>query len=335
MLDVLTKCILGGAAVLLQALAVYALWHPVGAIDPLFGFLFWQVLAAFMMAWFVLTVLPRRYHRLGGMAFAHVFAMCLLLPVGGGVLFLILMLMSVMFPSMRRPTEFTLVENPTFVTYLISRVRHGMGARLRARLENPRVSTDDRLSAMAAFRSLPPHITGGVLLDLLSDRSEEIRLLAYGIFDTAEKAIMQEVVLAREKVAQATTSAELAHINSRLAELHWELIYQNFVRGEMRGHTLKRVEQYAREALELNSRDANMWYLLGRCALLSENPDEAEAFFSRARRNQFPSGRLLPWLAEAAFLRGDYAKIGEMLAPLSHSGTTSSMLRPVVHYWNA
>lgn len=333
MLDLLTKCILGGAAVLLQALAVLVLWQPVSIMDPLFVFLFWQVLAAFMMAWFVLAVLPRRYHRLGGMAFAHVFALCLLLPVAGFVLFFILLLMSVVLPAMRRPAEFTLVENPTFVTYLISRVKHGMGARLRARLENPRVSTDDRLSAMAAFRSLPPHITGGVLLDLLSDKTEEIRLLAYGIFDTAEKAIMQEVVLAREKIAQATTSAEMARINSRLAELHWELIYQNFVRGEMRGHTLKRVEQYAREALELNSRDANMWYLLGRCALLSENPQDAEAFFSRARRNQFPSGRLLPWLGEAAFLRSDYTGIGEMLAPLMRSGTASSMLQPVVRYW--
>lgn len=335
MFDLLIKSILGAAAVSLQGVAVYTILHPISIVDPLLGFLFWQVLAAFMTAWFVVAVLPSRYHRLGGMAFAHVFVMCLVLPVGGLVLFLSLLLMSMAFPGVRRTAEFTLVENPSFVTYLIARVRHGMGARLRARLENSRVSTDDRLSAMAAFRSLPPHFTGSVLQNLLSDKTEEIRLLAYGIFDSAEKVIMREVVLAREKIVQATTTAELAGVNSRLAELHWELIYQNFVRGEMRGHVLKRVEHYAREALDLNSRDANMWYLLGRCALLNENPAEAENFFSRAQRNQFPAGRLLPWLAEAAFLRGEYMKIPEMLVPLSHSGTASSMLQPVVRYWTA
>lgn len=333
MLDVLTKCILGAVAISLQGVAVYAILQPTSIADPLFGFLIWQALAAFTMAWFVLTVLARRQQRLGGMAFAHVFVMCLFLPVGGPVLFLSLMLMSVAFPSVRRPAEFTLIENPTFVTYLISRVRHGMGARLRSRLENPLVSADDRLSAMAAFRTLPPHITGSVLQNLLTDKSEDLRLLAYGIFDTAEKVIMQEVVRAREKITQAATAAELAGINSRLAELHWELIYQNFVRGEMRGHALKHVEQYAREALELNSRDANMWYLLGRCAMLNEKPEKAEIFFLRAQRNQFPSGRLLPWQAEAAFLRGEYTKIPEMLAPVSHNGTVSSTLQPVVRYW--
>lgn len=335
MLDIFAKFILGAAAVSLQGVAVYTILQPMSIVYPLFGFLFWQTLAAFVMAWFVLALLARRQNRLGGMAFAHVFVICLFLPVAGQILFLGLMLMSVAFPSVSRTAEFTYVENPTFVTYLIARVNHGVGARLRSRLENPLVSADDRLSAMAAFRILPPHITGSVLQNLLTDKSEEIRLLAYGIFETSEKVIMQEVVHTREKIAQATTSAELAGINSRLAELHWELIYQNFVRGEMRGHTLKRVEQYAREALEFNSRDANMWYLLGRCALLNEKPDEADAFFSRAQRNQFPAGRLLPWRAEAAFLRGDYAKISEMLAPLSHSGTASSMLQPVVRYWEA
>lgn len=333
MLRILIKCLLGFGAVLSQAMAVLVLWQPMGMVDPLLGFFIWQVLAAFMAAWFVLTALPSHYNRLGGLAFAHAFAICLFLPVAGLALFLVLLLVSAVFPAPRRHADFAVVENPEFVTYLISRVNHGMGARLRARLENPNVSTDDRLSAMAAFRYLPPHITGGILVDLLSDETEEIRLLAYGIFDMAEKAIVQEILLAREKMAGAVTSMESAYISSRLAELHWELIYQNFVRGEVRRYTLERVEQYAHEALELNSRDANMWYLLGRCALFGNNPEDAETFFSRARRNQFPSGRLLPWLGEAAFLRRDYRKIRELLAPLNDSGTTSSMLQPVVRYW--
>ncbi|WP_460873458.1 hypothetical protein [Paralcaligenes ginsengisoli] len=333
MLRILCSCVLGLLALVTQALALRTFWQPVGSFDPVLVFFGWQVLAAFMMGLFMLSALPRHYHggRVG--AFAHIFAICLFLPVAGQVLFLSVILVAVLLPAADKQADSALVENPEFVTYLVSRVTHGGGARLRARLENRNGSTEDRMAAMVAVQTLPSHITGGMLRDLLSDPSEEIRLLAYGIVDGAEKSIMQEIFLAQEHLADAVTAAEKSDVNSRLAELHWELIYQNLVHGEVHRYTLERVEQYAHEALEQNNENASMWYLLGRCALLSNKPREAQEFLQSAQFYYFPADRLLPWQAEAAFLQRDYGRVGKLLGPLGNS-TASPLLQPTVRYWS-
>lgn len=322
---------LGVLAVLAQAAAIRTVWLTSGSVDPLLVFFGWQVVAAFIAALFVLCALKRQ--RTGIAAFVHIFVICLFLPVAGLTLFISLIFAALVFPPPRKEVDSLLVENPEFVTYLISRINHGEGGRLRARLAHNNMSTDDRMAAMVALRSLPSHITGGMLRDLLSDQTEEIRLLAYGIFDAAEQEIMQEIFLAREKLSGAATPDEKAGINRRLAELHWELIYQNLVHGEVYRYTVERVEQYAHDALALDGKDSALWYLLGRCALLNGKAREAEDFLIRARHAHFPVDRLLPWLGEAAFIRRDYRQISGLLAPLA-DGTTSFLLQPSVRYWS-
>ena len=333
MVKLLVTCVLGLLALVAQIIAVRMLWRPAGSLDPLIVFFGWQVLAAIMAALFVLSALPRHYKQPGMGGFIHVFAICLFLPIAGQILFLSLIVVACMFPAADMPVDSITVENPKFVTYLVSRVSHGAGARLRARLENRNVPAGDRMAAMVAVRSLPSHITGGMLRDLLSDPTEEIRLLAYGVFDAAEKAIRQNIFLAQSQMEQVATISEKPAISSRLAELHWELIYQNLVHGEVERFTLERVKQYAHEALASNSGIAAMWYLLGRCALLDNDAHSAEEFLQRAQFNHFPVDRLLPWQAEAAFLKHDYCRIGEMLSPLDVR-KTSSMLQPIVRYWS-
>lgn len=333
MLRVLCSCVLGVLAAVAQAVALRTFWQPVGSYDPVLVFFGWQVLAAFMMGLFMLSALPQHYSRRRVGAFAHIFAICLFLPVAGQILFLSVILVAVLLPAANKQPDSALVENPEFVTYLVSRVTHGGGARLRARLENRDGSTEDRMAAMVAVQSQPSHITGAMLSDLLSDPSEEIRLLAYGIVDGAEKSVMQEIFQAQEHLADAVTSTEKSDINCRLAELHWELIYQNLVHGEVHRFTLERVEQYAHEALKQNNQTASMWYLLGRCALLRNQPREAQKFLQSAQFYYFPADRLLPWQAEAAFLQRDYGRVGKLLSPLRNS-TASPLLQPTVRYWS-
>ncbi|MBP6018116.1 MAG: hypothetical protein KA735_01370 [Burkholderiaceae bacterium] len=334
MIRLLYSFTVGLLALATQGLAIRVFFQPTGAIDPILVFFAWQVLAALMMALFTSSVLLRRYRGPHSGIFIHVFAVCLFLPVAGQILFLSIILVAMAFPSVNKLADSTLVQNPKFVTYLVSRVTHGGGARLRARLANSDGSTEDRMAAMVAVQSLPTHITDGMLRKLLTDPYEEIRLLAYGVVDSAEKAIMKRIFLAQEKLTDAVTSAEKNEVNSRLAELYWELIYQHLVEGEVHSYTLERVEHYAHEALEHRTKNAAMWYLLGRCALLRNKPDQAEEFFRNAQYHSFPADRLLPWLAEVAFLQRDFGRIGKMLIPLSNS-TTSPLLQPSVRYWSA
>ena len=47
-----------------------------------------------------------------------------------------------------------------------------------------------------------------------------------------------------------------------------------------------------------------------------------------------PSERLVPWLAEVAFLRGDYDRVSQLLASLRNASSLP-MLNPVVRYWSS
>jgi hypothetical protein len=54
---------------------------------------------------------------------------------------------------------------------------------------------------------------------------------------------------------------------------------------------------------------------------------------ARAQALGFPRERLVPWLAETAYLQRDYARVAELLASLGHASVLP-MLKPVVRYWS-
>jgi polysaccharide biosynthesis protein PelE len=54
----------------------------------------------------------------------------------------------------------------------------------------------------------------------------------------------------------------------------------------------------------------------------------------RALELGFPRERLIPWLAEVAFLRGEYAQTGQWLATLGNAAALPT-LKPVVTYWSS
>jgi polysaccharide biosynthesis protein PelE len=326
--------VFGLLALATQAHAVYTymLWQPAGALDPLLSFFVWQAIVALANALLGVTALPQHDRRSRRGAFLHIFALCLFLPVAGPVLFFSLILVARMFPAPLDSVKVRSVEAPQF-THLISRLTCDTGARLRVRVENLRSSPADRIAALAALQSLPSRITGGLLRDLLSDPVEEIRLLAYGIVDGTEKSIMQKIVVAREQLERVVDAHARGNANGRLAELYWELIYQNLVRGAVYRYTLSQVEHFARRALSQNQRNASMWYLLGRCASLNDAPQRAEQCFQRAQALHFPADQLLPRLAEVAFLKRDYSRIGPLLDSLG-KGAMVPVLQPVVRYWS-
>jgi uncharacterized protein HemY len=70
----------------------------------------------------------------------------------------------------------------------------------------------------------------------------------------------------------------------------------------------------------------------GRLALDRRDLDGAEALLARAIECGFARDRMLPYLAEAAYLRGDYARVRALLAQMNPSAVLPVM-KPVVDYW--
>ncbi|VVD59646.1 polysaccharide transport system component protein [Pandoraea aquatica] len=312
---------------------------PVGDVVP--AVLAWQAVTALLAGGFVTCALPASYRDRRGV-FWHIALATFFLPVAGMVVVMGVLLMGYLFPPPRESLPAGLVETPGFVSHLVARVRHGAGMRLRARLRNVQGERDDRVAALISVQALPSRVTSEIARDLLADPVEEVRLLAYGILDGMEKRIMQQIFVMRDRHEAAEDDDERAHACVCLAQLYWELIYQNLVRGEVLRFTLERVEKFARDALEQHEDDASMWYLLGRCALMREHPDVAEMHLRQAQFHSFPTERLLPWLAEAAFQRRRYDRVSLLLGGLGagvtgakgvSNATASPVVQPAVRFW--
>lgn len=324
------------AVVVLALAQAWALWQLAptstanGALEP--ALLLDAVFGA-LQALMVWLLLPLRYRKPLGFTLLFVWLVCSFVPFFGGMILLVSCLWAAWFPARHRDEDMQEVPTPQFVTYLMSRVSHGGGARLQARLINTQVNASDRLSALVAIQSMPTRTTGTLLRELLADPVEDVRLIAYGTLDQAENEVMQKIFQTAQTLDYAQSNGERHAINRQLAELYFELVYQNLVQGAVYKHTLEQADRYARAALETDASDAALWMIRGRLALANGDADEAQHHMARAQELGFPRERLVPWMAEVAFLQGNYPRVSELLASLTNAASLP-MLNPVVRYWS-
>lgn len=126
--------------------------------------------------------------------------------------------------------------------------------RTQEQLRNRQLPLDLRMKALLIIQNRPTRYTENLLREALGDPFEDLRLLAYGILASKEKQISQRIhdVLNTLNLAIEQTQTEAAYIATReLAELYWELTYQNLVQGGMRAYALEQVQHYAAQALPL------------------------------------------------------------------------------------
>ncbi|CAB3774875.1 hypothetical protein [Paraburkholderia humisilvae] len=321
------------AVALAQGCAIWPLAAGATTQGPLLPAMLLNAVCGALQAVLFRLMLPRRYREPRGFTLLFLWLFCTFVPVAGGLVPLVSCAWAACFPAKRSDEDVQQVSAPEFVTYLMSRVSHGGGARLQARLVNTQVNASDRLSALVAIQSMPTRTTGTLLRDLLADPIEDVRLIAYGTLDQAENDVMQKIFRTAQELDVAQSDSERHAINRQLAELYFELIYQNLVQGAVYTHTLEQADRYARAALEINDADAALWLIRGRLALAHGAADEAARYMARAQALGFPHERLVPWLAEAAYLQRDYPRVAELIASLGHASVLP-MLKPVVRYWS-
>lgn len=348
MLKGLILVISGAAAVALQAHGiVLALW-PSGAAGPWWHAPAWHlagtVASGFFAATFAAIVTPApqppaadtipgrsRHPLLAG--FVHGAGMALFLPVLGPALLAFGVFLPVAFHRPRPDVQWHIVPTPSYRPEFAQRRGYASLARIRARLDGTHSPDAERLSATLALKTMPLRVSGHTLEGLLTDDAEEIRLLAYGAASNAENRLVQAVADVQARMRAGGQEAVKDGLCD-LAQLHWELVYQMLARGQLRHYSLDRAKHYARSALELDNALGEMWFLLGRCALLEGDALKAEQFLTNARTCRYPENRLLPWLAEAAFMRRDFAQTRRTLDPLG-SGCVIPGVQPVIHYWTS
>ena len=324
--------ILGFLAFLFQGLALHALMGPPAGVDVLLVFFFWQACASLLTTIFYAVLWPEFFSLPGRASLLHVFLTCQFLPVAGALLFLTEMAVHRFLKPLPDHGYLGAADTPEFNHHLLTRITHGVGSRLLAKLTTTEAPLASKLSAVVTLRSMPLRYSGQMLSDLLADSNDEVRLLAYGTMDGAEKEVMKQIYEIHHQLASLPAGQPPVQLWMRMAELYWELIYQNLVTGEVRQHTLTQIAHFAHQVLDRSPEEAEMWFLLGRCALLHRDYGTAENHFLHAQRLNYPQDRLLPWLAEVAFLKGELHRIPYLLSGLRNSARMPQ-LQPLLRYW--
>ncbi|WP_240655711.1 sugar ABC transporter permease [Paraburkholderia phosphatilytica] len=296
-----------------------------------------NALAAVVLALGTGWVLPARYRQPKRSVFAYLWVLYFAVPFGGLLCTLGSLAVAASLRHRDRNLPIERVEEPEFSSSLMGTVSYGRGARLKAELQNADASTSFRMTALLAMQSMPVRTVSPLLQSMLADPLDDIRLLAYGILDSREKLLTQRILAERAKLdgknQRSATGVARRRANKALAELYSELIYENLVTGDVYRNAADQADAYASAALADGPDDASLWRLRGRLALDRRDLDAAETLLQRAIDQGFPRERMLPYLAEAAYLRRQYARVRELLAEIGQHGTLPTM-RPVLEFWH-
>ncbi|HTP63720.1 MAG TPA: hypothetical protein VMJ14_16745 [Burkholderiales bacterium] len=290
--------------------------------------------ASVLMALVLPTLLPKAQISRPRPAFLFFFSVAFFVPVLGVAGLLGAVLVGRLIPERARSERFDLYDAPVYEPRAreIASVRSKGGVRIQ--LENAAAPVETRLKALLAVQSLPARVANPLVREMLSDPSDDLRLVAYGILDAREKSINARIHGATQRLAQMPPARERALLERQLADLYWELVYQGLVQGDLRDHALAQVRAHLDQALSLDPEDTALWSLCGRLAALEGGYDEAQRAFERALRFGLAEARVLPYLAEVAFRQRRFDEVREFAVKLGAAPQTQRMAQ-VIQYWSA
>jgi len=329
-------------AAALTMLASAAVAFELGALAVLFGvaqgtrelLLFFALhgVASAALTVFAWSTLPEAYREPRHWVCALIFSFCFFVPLLGPLGLLTALVVAFVLPKRKTHQPFTGVQTPEFVLSIQEpELAFGEGG-VKSLLLNPSTPLPLRLKSLLALQNMPVRIVGPMLRELLSDPEDDIRLTAYGMLDAQEKKILDHIRGERERAA-STDDADIRLGSLRhLAELHWELVYADLVQGDLRLHALDTALDYVRQAEAVSPGEPGIRFLHGRLELACRRPEAAEDAFRAAVARGIPESRVLPYLAEIAYQRGDYGYTRALMARIAGKQVTP-LMAPLMRYW--
>ena len=291
-----------------------------------------QALASAVLALVTLTVMPPQWREPRRPVLALLFCFAFFIPLFGAIGMLLAVLLTLLLPRRWQYKDFGEVERIEYMPLNSESDTQLRISSLRTALLDPDAPSDLRLRSLVAMQTLPMRTVGPLLRKLLRDPSDDLRLLAYGMLDSAEKSL--NTLIASEQRNLEKNPERLLRLNSlrHLAELHWELVYTGLVQGDVRDHAIAGALGYLRDALRLAAADPGLWLLRARLLQAAGDLAEADEALSIAVSCGLEEVRALPYLAEIAYSRRSFALVKDYLG-LIPTGKVTPVMAPVVRYW--
>lgn len=303
----------------------------------LVGYLLIHALASVLLAFFALPLLLHKAAKPRWAVLSLIAAISYAVPIGGFMGIVIALLVLRFYRSSDKAAAFDSVQLPEFDLH--QRSQGGFRqAGLRSFLGNPDVPVRSRMKAMVALQYVSGRLSTPLLRNVLNDPSEDLRMLAYGMIDTQEqrinRAIDHELSILREGAnadGKPQTKAAL-EAAEHLAELYWELVYQQLAQGDLRKYAIQESLRYGEMVLEKKPNDTLLWLQRGRLLHSSNQLDDAAECYEKALALGIPATRVLPYQAELHFARRNFVETQKTIRQLSADGSLPR-LRAVIEYW--
>jgi tetratricopeptide (TPR) repeat protein len=160
-----------------------------------------------------------------------------------------------------------------------------------------------------------------------------VRLIAFGMLDSEEKKLSVHIQRERANLALELSTEQRYTCLRHLAELHWELIYASLAQGEVRKHMLGEARSYLDQALSMDLEpESGLMFLKGRILLAQGEIDESQRAIEQSLNLGQPSTSALPYLAEIAFKRREFALVKQLMTQLAELNVASKT-RAIVDFW--
>lgn len=307
----------------------------------------------FMLLLYLL--LPTRLRQPRATVLLLCFALTFFIPFFGLLALWIAVLVTRWLPQRIVRLPFRLADAPDLPQSARAEGRRFRELSVRPVLADARLAPALRTPALNVLSTMPLRVVGDLLHQLLADPVEEMRLVAYGLLDNREKELrhriteqtaeLQRIDAHLKALAEATPKARArirsdAHTSPTLhalhlramVELNFELVYQRLVQGDLRDFALQQALIYADKAIALAGPEAGLLQLRARVYIEADYLARARVDLEQAQAHGAPPVRVLPYLAEIAYRKGDWAGVRELLEPLQ-SLPVSPRLAALRRYW--
>ncbi len=315
----------------LSALAV--LWGGDQSLATYFAFLTLHALASGLWGVICWTLLPAHLRQPRLHVLALMALMAFFIPLVGALCLLLAAWVARWYPRVEAQRQFGAVPVPEFQHAggeLQERGRRLRENSLGRLISDTRLDPALRSRALNALSALSPRVSSRSLRQLLGDPVEDLRLVAYGLLDRAEKRLREQIAQMEKQLAAQAVQPAPAH--RAIAELHFELVQQNLVQGDLRKYALAESHQHLELAMAQMPQDGGLLQLRARILMEQQEWERAAQDLQQAASAGLPAQRTAPWLAELAFQQGHWAGVRQALQALT-AHTQTPRMAAAVRYW--
>ena len=337
-----------GAATSLE-LAALSMLTKTPTLAHLASYFALHAIASTVVASLAWALLPTKYKRPIAPAYALLWAFAFFIPALGVTALLLVVQVARRFPRILRTERYVTVLMPEFSGVQREATERSdiRAADARRILKDTNLPLETRLRVLVALQVMQPKAAVPLLMGLLSDPSEDIRLLAYSMVDTWEKDLVQQIQRADKALVDAqlaidqhpdaeadgTPQTPVVNALRRLAELHWQQADSGLARGDLRRFALESAQKFCEQVLMLDANAQGVWRLYARVLIELNQLEAAMRALTLARKLKMPAVEVWALMGQIAFLQRDFDAVRAYAAELPADQLLPPSVAATAAYW--